>query len=74
MNTSVLVPPPSKEHRGSKKRGRTGRARLAPPTVADSEPDERLHPVACDLCDTEMGVVSAADEVYTFFNVVPSTA
>lgn len=33
--------------------------------------EEEFHPVKCDHCSTEVGVLDK-DEVYHFFNVVPS--
>jgi hypothetical protein len=34
--------------------------------------EERYHPVVCSKCDAAVGVYCIADEVYHFYNVLPS--
>ena len=59
------------EQRG-KKRGRRRQEKAS--TAADEQTGQQYHPVLCELCDTEMGVQSAEDQVVIFYHVVPSSA
>jgi len=34
---------------------------------------DRYHPVFCSICETEVGVLEPADEIYHFYNVIPGT-
>jgi hypothetical protein len=75
MKDEVLkyVPRPSKKSRrkrpkGSKKLPEAGQAE------ASSDPQEEegsYHPVRCAECNTEIAVIDS-DEVFHFFNVLPS--
>ncbi|KAG0029412.1 hypothetical protein BGZ82_007965 [Podila clonocystis] len=38
---------------------------------ADDEPDALYHPVVCEICNTKVALIDG-DEVYHFFNVIPS--
>ena len=62
------------EQRGKKRGRRRQEKESAASSVADQQPGQRYYPVLCDVCDTDMGVQSAEDEVFTFYNVVPSAA
>ncbi len=62
------------EQRGKKRGRRRQEKESAASSAADQQPGQRYYPVLCDVCDTEMGVQSADDEVFTFHNVVPSAA
>ena len=73
MDTATAVRPAAEQHRGSKRKGRR-RGEGEGPAAHAEEPQELYHPVLCDVCDTEMGVQSPDDEIFTFFNVVPSLA
>ena len=42
-----------------------------PSGVQGLDEDDRYHPVACGVCNTEIGVYDS-DEVYHFFNVIAS--
>ena len=62
------VPKPSKK---SRKRQRGNKA---PETGGSSDPQEEdgsYHPVRCAECNTEIAVLDT-DEVFHFFNVLPS--
>ncbi|KAI9234468.1 MAG: E2F-associated phosphoprotein [Podila humilis] len=37
----------------------------------DDEPDALYHPVVCEICNTKVALIDG-DEVYHFFNVIPS--
>ena len=73
VDTSTVVRPAEQQHSGKKRRGRQRGGGQGAPGPAE-EPGEQYHPVLCDVCDTEMGVQSPDDEIFTFFNVVPSAA
>ena len=62
------------EQRGKKRGRRRQEKESAAPSPTDQQPGQRYLPVLCDVCDTDMGVQSAEDEVFTFYNVVPSAA
>lgn len=57
----------------SKRKNRKGRA--ADPTAASEgeSKGQAYHPVCCEVCSTEVGVFDE-DEVYHFFNVIPSNS
>ena len=75
MDTTTTIRPAAKQHRGDKRRGKEGRGGGEGAAPSDrAEDTERYYSVLCDVCETEMGVQSLEDEVYTFFNVVPSIA
>ncbi|KAG0343183.1 hypothetical protein BG000_006299 [Podila horticola] len=38
---------------------------------ADDEPDALYHPVVCEICNTKVALIDG-DEVYHFFNIIPS--
>jgi len=58
----------------SKRKNRKGKA--ADPSTTTSEAESKgqaYHPVCCEVCSTEVGVFDE-DEVYHFFNVIPSNS
>ncbi|KAM7467291.1 hypothetical protein LguiB_014853 [Lonicera macranthoides] len=56
---------------GSQKRKRSRKGRLSIETTGSSISGETTKPVCCSLCSTEVGVVDE-EEIYHFFNVLPS--
>lgn len=57
----------------SKRKNRNGRA-ADPATASEGESKgQSYHPVCCEVCSTEVGVFDE-DEVYHFFNVIPSNS
>ena len=73
VNTAAVRTGPQ-EQRGKKRGRRRQEKESAALPATDQQPGQQYFPVLCDLCDTEMGVQSAEDEVFTFYNVVPSAA
>lgn len=65
------VPKPSKRSR-KRRRGAGGTTTNEQQPEAASEMD-RYHPVRCRDCNTEVAVVDT-DEVFHFFNVLPSAS
>ena len=61
---------PEQGKKKKKKKGRNKGKDGVPEVVVD-DPEEEFHPVKCDQCSTEVAVFDK-DEVYHFFNVVPS--
>lgn len=71
MKDEVLkyVPKPSKK---SRKRSKgTNRVEPLPESGPDLQEGDGYHPVRCAECNTEVAVVDT-DEVFHFFNVLPS--
>jgi hypothetical protein len=50
---------------------RAKRGRKSGESEAGSAGGETLHKVSCSVCSTEVGIIDG-DEVYHFFNVLPS--
>ena len=59
------------EQRG-KKRSRRRQEKVS--AAQEEQSGQQYHPVLCELCDTEMGVQSAEEDVVIFYHVVPSGA
>lgn len=59
----------SKPRKG--KRGRTSGERTSAESESGFAGAETLHKVSCSVCSTEVGIIDQ-DEVYHFFNVLPS--
>uniref|UniRef100_A0A5B7CAC2 Putative C-terminal n=1 Tax=Davidia involucrata TaxID=16924 RepID=A0A5B7CAC2_DAVIN len=57
--------------RGSLKRKRGKRGRESSESEANPRSGQTLRPVSCSVCSTEVGVIDE-EEVYHFFNVLPS--
>ncbi|XP_027154664.1 E2F-associated phosphoprotein [Coffea eugenioides] len=57
------------QHGSKRKRGR--RHGTSSETEADSVAGEAVKPVCCSVCSTDVGVIDE-EEVYHFFNVLPS--
>ncbi|CAI5961190.1 unnamed protein product [Closterium sp. NIES-65] len=87
VNTSQKLVMPSGKDGGSKKRkgrGKSGGAKEQGSTggggvggVIGGEgsaggEEEVMHPVMCETCGTEVGVFDAMEQVYHFFNVLPT--
>ncbi|CAI5506038.1 unnamed protein product [Closterium sp. Naga37s-1] len=87
VNTSQKLVMPSGKDGGSKKRkgrGKSGGAKEQGSTgggggggVIGGEgsaggEEEVMHPVMCETCGTEVGVFDAKQQVYHFFNVLPT--
>ncbi|XP_062219746.1 uncharacterized protein LOC133919385 [Phragmites australis] len=57
-----------------KRKSRKGRTADSSTTSTEGESKgQAYHPVCCEVCSTEVGVLDE-DEVYHFFNVVPSNS
>ncbi|XBH79109.1 hypothetical protein VPH35_105156 [Triticum aestivum] len=60
-----------REGKGKRKNRKVTAVDSATPEVANKGPV--YHPVCCEICSTEVGVFDE-DEVYHFFNVIPSNS
>ena len=71
MKDEILtyIPKPNKK---SRKRHRDAKFKEQPETSADSEAN-KYQPVRCSNCNTEVAVMDT-EEVFHFFNVLPSAA
>ncbi|KAA8541481.1 hypothetical protein F0562_025444 [Nyssa sinensis] len=69
MNCKIKSGQLSKQ--GSLKRKRGKRRKESGESEADPLSGETLRPVSCSVCSTEVGVIDE-EEVYHFFNVLPS--
>jgi len=54
--------------------GKRGRGKEAPKVPVEDVSGNRYHPVSCEVCDTEVGVVDEEDGLYIFYNTFPSNA
>ena len=77
VNTSEILSVPEqatkKKFKKSKKSKSTADSRESAGSSVEPSSDskDKFHPVSCEECDTVVGVVDM-DEVYHFFNVLPS--
>lgn len=56
-----------------KRKNRKGKAADSSTTSEREKKGAVYHPVCCEVCSTEVGVFDE-DEVYHFFNVIPSNS
>lgn len=80
VKTGELVkfsqPKPKAKQRGLGSDAGQGAAEPEPGRAAEEMPgsEDKLNPVVCAVCDTEVGLRDAADGVFHFFNTFASNA
>jgi hypothetical protein len=62
-----------REGKSKRKKRRGGRAGDPAAASEGESKGQSYHPVCCEVCSTEVGVLDE-DEVYHFFNVIPSNS
>uniref|UniRef100_A0A0D6RAT3 E2F-associated phosphoprotein n=1 Tax=Araucaria cunninghamii TaxID=56994 RepID=A0A0D6RAT3_ARACU len=75
-NQRLRLPADSKKKRNDKKKSRgqyNGNNNNLHGIMSEDVKDEVFKPVCCSVCETEVAVLDE-DEIYHFFNVVPSYA